>query len=379
MATYDIAPTDNHLKSSELYVGRTVCFANVSTNPNLVGVLVRSTDSTINGVWSATINNVKYIFDKNGNCLNTPSGENVSNYRLYGIKTNVDLDITDSSTITRGAGSNAVTTTLNSLIPKDQFAICAMEALIATMPNAISMDDATILLLATKSYKIAQAMLYIGTLARGADAQSSQSQAAVPVDAANLSDNTQKILYNINETLKAIKLQDANQHNDGIKIATVTPTLKVDNPDNDEFDISGGGGGIDAAALKAACENNLNWKTLSNRDLVSIVGFEMKDGYRVPAENSISKLMKLLEDQELVTNNNSAWYWLRKSQGLDITGIESFVNAYGQDIYEDGLKDYVRQDIATAIDSAMHELLSDNPGLSAQVSYINNNTWNDGQ
>lgn len=234
---YDIQATANPLTKSDLYEGRTVCLSNVNTNPNNIGILVKSNSSDKLIKWQASINNVVYHFDSNGKCKENNS------IVLYGIRTTVNLDLTTDSSITRGAGAESVVTSLNSLIPKDQFAICALEALISTMPNAISMDDSTILSLAIKSYKISQAMLYIGTLARAADAQVSPSSDPVSVDGNNLTDNLEKILYNINETLKSIKTQDANHHSSGVKIADIVPTVKVDNPTNEEFDVNGAGGG----------------------------------------------------------------------------------------------------------------------------------------
>lgn len=235
---YDIRPTESPLTRNQLYAGRTVCFQGVTTNPNLIGILVDGDKSGHSAYWRATINNVLYTFDIDGNCLEDSSKV------LYGVVTDVDLEFSESSSITRGSGDDERTTTLTSLIPKDQFAIAIIESLLNNVPNVLAIDDATIMALVTKAYKIAQAMLYIATAVRGADNQAEESEDPVPVDEANLTDNVEKILYNLNETLKSIKAQDQNNFNAGLKISTVSPTLKVDNPTNDDkFNVEGGGGG----------------------------------------------------------------------------------------------------------------------------------------
>lgn len=233
--TYDIS-AGTALGKDDLYEGRTVCLADVATNPNNVGILERHMNNGTFDYWTATINNITHRFDNAANCLDDNT---IVLYSLV-LGSGISLDVSTNQAITRGAGSSAVTTTLSTLTPKDQFAICALEALIGTMPNASSMDDATILMLAVKSYKISQAMLYVGTLARSGDATpSGGSTDPVNVDSNNLNNDIAKILYNLNENIKVIK--------EGIRISDGQKVL-VDNPTNsdhtvDKFQIEGGGGG----------------------------------------------------------------------------------------------------------------------------------------
>lgn len=240
---YDIHPTQNPLDKNDLYEGRTVCFNNVQTNPNNIGILLADRGFSADIIWKATINNVVYHFYVDGVCFED------NTKRLYGVETNVNLDVNTNNSITRGEGESATTTTLSSITPKDEFAMYALEALINTIPHPLAMDDSTILSLAIKAYKISQAMLYIGTLARGADAiPSGGSTDPVNVDSNNLSNDVAKILYNLNENIKVIKNQQHIQYTDGLKIASFEQPLCVDNPEDeqhnvDKFQIEGAGGG----------------------------------------------------------------------------------------------------------------------------------------
>ena len=168
---YIAEPTDNPLEAGELYEGRTVCFSNVLTNPNNIGVLDASRRNCTAGVWKATINNSLNYYDKNGYMLDATGSIVTPNVRLYGV-TSSTLNITESQAITRSGGS---TVTITDLSAKDQFALAAMEAIINGIPNPLAVDDGTIVLIATKAYKFAQAMLQVASMARSADEASSSS------------------------------------------------------------------------------------------------------------------------------------------------------------------------------------------------------------
>lgn len=306
---YDIRPTESPLNRNQLYAGRTVCFQGVTTNPNLVGTLVDGDKNGHSAYWKATINNVLYSFDIDGKCLEDSSKV------LYGVVTDIDLEFSESSSITRGSGADERTTTLTSLIPKDQFAIAIIESLLNNIPNVLAIDDATIMALAIKAYKIAQAMLYVATAVRGADNQAEQSEDPVPVDEANLTDNVEKILYNLNETLKSIKAQDQNNFNAGLKISTISPTLKVDNPTNDDkFNVEGGGGG----------GGSINYNSIpsmyssGNNAIQDIVGFcSDTDNNKILGKITLSNFANAIRDfvYNYIDNRgitdiavNGAWY-----------------------------------------------------------------------
>jgi hypothetical protein len=118
------------------------------------------------------------------------------------------------------------TVSLHSMTPKDHFACEALNALIQRIDNPLSMSDGTIALLAAKSYKIAQAMAKEAYGSRENDKNSSEESGTdyVNVDDTSLSNNTERLLYNINESIKA---NTQSNKNTGIKITSM-PTVTID-------------------------------------------------------------------------------------------------------------------------------------------------------
>lgn len=199
---YSIIPTTNPLSKDQLYEGLVVCFNDVQTNPNNTGTLEKVKD--IGGGqtgWFAVINGVKHTFDLYGY-----DNENRS-VRLYGVLSDGDIDPTIQSSTTRSSTvqGEANTVSLHNMTPKDYFACEALNALIQRIDNPLSMSDGTIALLAAKSYKIAQAMAKEAYGSRENDKNSSEQSGTdyVNVDDTSLSNNTERLLYNINESIKA--------------------------------------------------------------------------------------------------------------------------------------------------------------------------------
>lgn len=199
---YKVEPTANPLTADKLYEGLMVCFSDVTTNPNRVGILEKTT-TTINSVrypWAATIDSVRYEFDRDG-CLpgtTTPV--------LYGVVSDGSLDPTTDTYESRAGGQGeSDKVSLKTMYPKDYFACHALNALIQTLDNPLAINDGTIALLAAKSYKIAQAMAKEAYESRENDAASEEQsgESYVEVDETTLQTNTERILYNINESLKA--------------------------------------------------------------------------------------------------------------------------------------------------------------------------------
>lgn len=202
--TYNVIPTTNPLSKDQLYEGLLVCFDNVQSNPNNTGVLEKVRDY-IDGkkVWSAVLDGVRHYFTVDGYDTSDPN----NNTRLYGVLSNGDIDPTIQSSTTRSSTvqGEANTVSLHSMTPKDYFACEALNALIQRIDNPLSMSDGTIALLAAKSYKIAQAMAIEAYGSRENDKNSSEQSGTdyVNVDDTSLSNNTERLLYNINESIKA--------------------------------------------------------------------------------------------------------------------------------------------------------------------------------
>lgn len=227
---YNIEVTTSPLSENELYAGKVVCLQGIATNPNKTGILQRAKRYGLNGIrWEAVINGVNREFNAIGAELSNPNTP-----ILYGVLSIEDLNPTTDTTITRTVGvegkSNSVS--LLNMTPKDYFACHALTALIQRVDNPLAMDDGTIALVAAKSYKIAQAMAIEAYGSRENDNASSASGTEVVVDKNGLQTNTERILYNINESIKANTKSNKEL---GVKISNIdkvkfdgTPTVKLD-------------------------------------------------------------------------------------------------------------------------------------------------------
>ena len=215
--SYNVTPTANPLSKDQLYEGLLVCFSDVQTNPNNTGVLEKRKDTggALVG-WTAVINGVKHDFDLYGYDISNNA------VRLYGVLSDGDIDPTRSTAHTRAASAEdeSNTVSLTSMTPKDYFACEALNSLIQRIDNPLAMSDGTIALLAAKSYKIAQAMAKEAYGSRQNDKSSSEESGTdyVEVDDASLSTNTERLLYNINESIKA---NTSTIKNTGVKISNI--------------------------------------------------------------------------------------------------------------------------------------------------------------
>ena len=230
--SYNVTPTTNPLSKNQLYEGLLVCFSDVQTNPNNTGVLEKRKDTggALIG-WTAVINGIKHDFDLYGYDTNN------NTIRLYGVLSDGDIYPTQTTARTRAASAEDESTTvsLTYMTPKDYFACEALNALIQRIENPLSMSDGTIATLAAKSYKIAQAMAQEAYGSRQNDKKSSDESGTdyVNVDELSLQTNTERILYNLNESVKANTkvLKDTGIKFNGTPNVSVsnTPTVTVDN------------------------------------------------------------------------------------------------------------------------------------------------------
>ena len=228
--SYNILPTANPLNKTQLYEGLVVCFPDVQTNPNNTGVLEKLTDSggALVG-WTAVLDGVRHNFDLYGN------DKKYSTMHLYGVLSDGDIDPTVQSAMTRGSTvpGESSTVSLHTMTPKDYFACEALNAFIQRIDNPLAMSDGMIALLAAKSYKIAQAMAKEAYGSRENDKSSSEESGTdyVTIDDTSLSTNTEKLLYNINESIKA---NTQSNKNIGIKVSNIN---KVDFDGTPEIEI----------------------------------------------------------------------------------------------------------------------------------------------
>jgi len=228
---YNVTATSNPLSKNQLYEGLLVCFSDVQSNPNNTGVLEKRKDTGgAQTGWTAVINGVRYNFDLYGYDVTN------NTRRLYGVLSKGEIDPTRTTAMSRAAVATDESTTvsLTYMTPKDYFACEALNALIQRIDNPMSMSDGTIATIAAKSYKIAQAMAKEAYGSRQNDKKSSDESGTdyVNVDELSLQTNTERILYNINESIKA---NTKSNKETGIKVSNIdkvkfdgTPTVKLD-------------------------------------------------------------------------------------------------------------------------------------------------------
>lgn len=233
--TYNVTATANPLSRNQLYEGLLVCFSNVQSNPNNTGILEKRKE--ISGAllgWTAVINGVKHDFDLYGYDIND------NTIRLYGVLSDGDIDPTKTTTRTRAASAEdkSNTVSITSMTPKDYFACEALNSLIQRIDKPLAMSDGMIAALAAKSYKIAQAMAKEAYGSRQNDKKSSDESGTdyVNVEETSLQTNTERILYNINESIKA---NTKSNKETGIKVNNIdkvkfdgTPTIAISGTPN---------------------------------------------------------------------------------------------------------------------------------------------------
>lgn len=198
---YNVTATANPLSKNQLYEGLLVCFSNVQNNPNNTGILEKRKDTGGAPVgWTTVINGVKHDFDLYGYDINN------NTIRLYGVISNGDIDPTQATSSVRSASAEdeSNTVSITYMTPKDYFACEALNSLIQRIDNPLAMSDGMIATLAAKSYKIAQAMAKEAYGSRQNDKKSTEESGTdyVNVNKTSLQTNTERILYNLNESIK---------------------------------------------------------------------------------------------------------------------------------------------------------------------------------
>lgn len=198
---YNVTATANPLSKNQLYEGLLVCFNNVQNNPNNTGILEKRKDTGGAPVgWTTVINGVKHDFDLYGYDIND------NTIRLYGVISDGDIDPTQATSSVRSASAEdeSNTVSITYITPKDYFACEALNSLIQRIDNPLAMSDGMIAALAAKSYKIAQAMAQEAYGSRQNDKKSSEESGTdyVNVNKTSLQTNTERILYNLNESIK---------------------------------------------------------------------------------------------------------------------------------------------------------------------------------
>lgn len=248
--------------------------------------------------------------------------------------------------ITRGLseGSESVAT-LSSMEPRDQFALSAMQAIMRTIPEPQSLDDANILFMCRASYRWAQGMMIASADARAerkkstkdeeGDEESKTGTTRSEVDTSSGTD-TEKLLSNLVSAIDDLTKQTKENNNALLKM-----TLKIDNAkDGDEdkkFQIEGAGGG--GSSITRDDVND------SGDSITDVLVYNTAVG-KAPLRVTISNLLKKL------VSIDTAIGWIRNKGETNINSSAIFFTQYKDEI-ADALAD--KFDAKGSADKALND------------------------
>lgn len=153
------------------------------------GILRKEADSC-----EVTINNVTYRINKRGKDYATGA-------QLFLVEASMVTTYGGRQGQTRGAAPAMHDLGyIAALEPRDHFAICALTAMMEKMGAAEKVNDATILLYCRAAYRWAQGMMIVSADMR--EQVSDDPSTEVEVDPEALTENVEKLLYNIHAALK---------------------------------------------------------------------------------------------------------------------------------------------------------------------------------
>lgn len=130
-----------------------------NTNNRIIPYVLNFKESTSKKAaaqYEGLLDGVKYYFDANGNCYSYNNEGNVMqfpDYKLWMLKDNIDIS-SGSGAGTRGDTSGNTTFAITSLLPREQIANYALEAILSTFKNPLSIDDAKINYISDLAHKI---------------------------------------------------------------------------------------------------------------------------------------------------------------------------------------------------------------------------------
>lgn len=174
---------------------------------SMTGKLIKDTKTI--PYYKAIIAGITFIVDESGKVISsTPTTEYTDEYLKIVVAT-MGSDAAVGTTVTRSAGSSGeghtATAVLSTMEPRDHFAMNVLNAMLHHMEIPEAKDDATMLMFSRAAYKWAQAMMIAAADSR--EGTSSTPGTQTSVNANDLQSNTEKVLYNINDSLKSIKTQ----------------------------------------------------------------------------------------------------------------------------------------------------------------------------
>lgn len=178
----------------EALSGATLAFSDIGSVLGKVSNYVLNFQRTSEGEYVGYVNNMAYKFNSTGGCF-----DGILLHKLFIV--DAQIDVTSGTAGSRNPGSGVQEVDINSLQPREHFAIAALKGIMYHMTNPLALDDAAITLITTKAFEIAQGMMSAAADARaeasGDAPPTEDKKEEVEVNPDELTSMSDKILYNI--------------------------------------------------------------------------------------------------------------------------------------------------------------------------------------
>lgn len=199
-----------------------------------------STNSKAAAQYEGLLDGVKYYFDADGYCYNYDTNGNViqfEDYQLWMLKDNIDIS-SGSGVGTRGDTSGTTTFAITSLLPREQIANYALEAILSTIEDPLSMDDAKINYISDLAHKIGFNMTQVASQYREKLNQGEQPSVGGNDEELDQESETvdQKLVNEIRKILKEtlnIKITENDVQRDSYGL-NISSDVRICNSENDK-------------------------------------------------------------------------------------------------------------------------------------------------
>lgn len=210
------------------------------------------------------------------------------------------------------AYTNITANDIKSLNPRDEVAMEVLSHLIEKYEKT----NIGIAPVVKRAYEYADAMLEQSANIRNANQEGAGTSIA---DASAGTSSGDAAIADVLSTI-ANKIEANKNTTELTAVATALgTTLKVDNPSGEQFDVAGAGS-ISKTSLNDAST------------IESVVGFLSGNQNNAPVKTTIAALVTLIENIQK-TSASSILNWIMHHGTIDIDDLDSFLDAYSQDIW----------------------------------------------
>lgn len=153
--------------------------------------------ATVAKRYQGIVGNITYYFDKEGAC-----SDNNKYHQLFIVE--AEITTTSGTASTRAGDEGDESVDITNLQPREYFAMYALQGILTKIDNPLLLDDAKVTLISNMAFKLAQSMMNTAADYRAASSDS-DSSSTIEVNSADASTFTEKVLYNISQSLEDIK------------------------------------------------------------------------------------------------------------------------------------------------------------------------------